>query len=146
MSGASLCSTIGVSATADRAVLKAGPSFTIAKELRRLRIDGPLIVVGELDHRNVKRGNTDQRRRCRQSYNTKEMIGPSARSSNISRRIFTFVPGDVIAGGTSAGTAADIRDGRPKPRKRRIFPQDRRRGGTLIAADRKAWDRIVPAR
>jgi 2-keto-4-pentenoate hydratase/2-oxohepta-3-ene-1,7-dioic acid hydratase in catechol pathway len=44
----------------------------------------------------------------RQSYNTKEMIWPFGEVLEYLSQDFTFVPGDVIAGGTSAGTAADM--------------------------------------
>ena len=68
---------------------------------------GPCIVVGELDHRNV---NVETRinGEVRQSYNTKEMIWPFGEVLHYLSRDFSFVPGDVIAGGTSAGTAADM--------------------------------------
>ena len=68
---------------------------------------GPCIVVGELDHRNV---NVETRinGEARQSYNTQEMIWPFGDVLEYLSQDFTFVPGDVIAGGTSAGTAADM--------------------------------------
>ena len=67
---------------------------------------GPCIVVGELDHRNV---NVETRinGEVRQSYNTKEMIWSFGEVLEYLSRDFSFVSGDVIAGGTSAGTAAD---------------------------------------
>ena len=68
---------------------------------------GPCIVVGELDHRNVA-VETRINGEVRQSYNTKEMIWPFGEVLEYLSRDFTFVPGDVIAGGTSAGTAADM--------------------------------------
>ena len=43
----------------------------------------------------------------RQSYSTKEMIWNFGEVLEYLSQDFTFVPGDVIAGGTSAGTAAD---------------------------------------
>ncbi len=43
----------------------------------------------------------------RQSYSTKEMIWDFGEVLEYLSQDFTFVPGDVIAGGTSAGTAAD---------------------------------------
>ena len=43
----------------------------------------------------------------RQSYNTSEMIWSFGEVLEYLSQDFTFVPGDVIAGGTSAGTAAD---------------------------------------
>jgi 2-keto-4-pentenoate hydratase/2-oxohepta-3-ene-1,7-dioic acid hydratase in catechol pathway len=41
------------------------------------------------------------------------MIWPFAEVLEYLSRDFTFVPGDVIAGGTSAGTAADRTRGQP---------------------------------
>jgi 2-keto-4-pentenoate hydratase/2-oxohepta-3-ene-1,7-dioic acid hydratase in catechol pathway len=67
---------------------------------------GPCIVVGELNPRDVDvelRINGDPR----QSYNTCEMIWDFGEILEYLSRDFTFVPGDVIAGGTNAGTAAD---------------------------------------
>lgn len=67
---------------------------------------GPCIVVGELDPQNVDvelRVN-DQ---VRQRYNTRDMIWSFGDALEMLSQDFTFVPGDVIAGGTAAGTAAD---------------------------------------
>ena len=67
---------------------------------------GPCIVVGETDHQDVD-AETRVNGVLRQSYNTKEMIWNFAEVLEYLSQDFTFVPGDVIAGGTSAGTAAD---------------------------------------
>ena len=82
-------------------------SYNLPKNFDGSASMGPCIVVGELDHRNVNaetRINGD----VRQSYNTKEMIWPFGEVLEYLSQDFTFVPGDVIAGGTSAGTAADM--------------------------------------
>ena len=82
-------------------------SYNLAKNFDGSASMGPCIVVGELDHRNVTvetRINGERR----QSYNTKEMIWPFGEVLDYLSRDFSFVPGDVIAGGTSAGTAADM--------------------------------------
>jgi acylpyruvate hydrolase len=68
---------------------------------------GPCIVVGEIDQRNVT-VETRINGEVRQSYNTKEMIWSFGEVLEYLSRDFSFVPGDVIAGGTSAGTAADM--------------------------------------
>jgi 2-keto-4-pentenoate hydratase/2-oxohepta-3-ene-1,7-dioic acid hydratase in catechol pathway len=81
-------------------------SYNLAKNFDGCASIGPCIVVGELDHRNVD-VETRVNGEVRQSYNTKEMIWPFAEILEYLSRDFTFVPGDVIAGGTSAGTAAD---------------------------------------
>ena len=68
---------------------------------------GPCIVVGELNPQNVD-VETRITGFVRQSYNTREMIWPFGEVLDYLSRDFSFVPGDVIAGGTSAGTAADM--------------------------------------
>ena len=82
-------------------------SYNLAKNFDGSTSMGPCIVVGELDHRNV---NVETRinGEVRQSYNTKEMIWSFGEVLEYLSRDFTFVQGDVIAGGTSAGTAADM--------------------------------------
>jgi 2-keto-4-pentenoate hydratase/2-oxohepta-3-ene-1,7-dioic acid hydratase in catechol pathway len=82
-------------------------SYNLAKNFDGCASMGPCIVVGELDHRNV---NVETRinGEVRQSYNTKEMIWPFGEVLEYLSQDLTFVPGDVIAGGTSAGTAADM--------------------------------------
>jgi 2-keto-4-pentenoate hydratase/2-oxohepta-3-ene-1,7-dioic acid hydratase in catechol pathway len=81
-------------------------SYNLAKNFDRSTSMGPCIVVGELDPQNVDvslRVNGHER----QSYNTREMIFDFGEVLEYLSRDFTFVPGDVIAGGTSVGTAAD---------------------------------------
>jgi len=82
-------------------------SYNLPKNFDGSTSMGPCIVVGELDHRNI---NVETRinGEVRQSYNTKEMIWPFGEVLEYLSQDFTFVPGDVIAGGTSAGTAADM--------------------------------------
>lgn len=83
-----------------------GVSYNLQKNFDGAVSMGPCIVVGELDHQDIDaetRVNGD----VRQSYNTKEMIWNFAEVLEYLSQDFTFVPGDVIAGGTSAGTAAD---------------------------------------
>jgi acylpyruvate hydrolase len=85
----------------DRAV-----SYNLQKNFDGAVSMGPCIVVGELDHQDVD-AETRVNGVVRQSYNTKEMIWNFADVLEYLSQDFTFVPGDVIAGGTSAGTAAD---------------------------------------
>ena len=82
-------------------------SYNLAKNFDGSASMGPCIVVGEIDHRNI---NVETRinGEVRQSYNTNEMIWPFGEVLEYLSRDFTFVSGDVIAGGTSAGTAADM--------------------------------------
>jgi 2-keto-4-pentenoate hydratase/2-oxohepta-3-ene-1,7-dioic acid hydratase in catechol pathway len=85
----------------DRAV-----SYNLQKNFDGAASMGPCIVAGELDPQNVD-VETRINGVVRQSYNTREMIWSFGEVLEFLSRDFTFVPGDVIAGGTSAGTAAD---------------------------------------
>jgi len=82
-------------------------SYNLAKNFDGSASMGPCIVVGGPDHRKVD-VETRVNGEVRQSYNTGEMIWPFGEVLEFLSRDFTFVPGDVIAGGTSAGTAADM--------------------------------------
>ena len=81
-------------------------SFNLGKNFDGSTSMGPCIVVGELDP-----GNVDIELRLngevRQKYNTKDMIFSFGEVLEFLTADFTFVPGDVISGGTAAGTAAD---------------------------------------
>jgi acylpyruvate hydrolase len=74
---------------------------------------GPCIAVGELDATNVQVEtwvNGDRR----QNFNTKDMVFSFGEFLEYLSRDFTLYPGDMISGGTAAGTAADsseIKDG-----------------------------------
>jgi 2-keto-4-pentenoate hydratase/2-oxohepta-3-ene-1,7-dioic acid hydratase in catechol pathway len=81
-------------------------SYNLQKNFDGAVSMGPCIVVGELDHQDID-AETRVNGVVRQSYNTKEMIWNFAEVLEYLSQDFTFVPGDVIAGGTSAGTAAD---------------------------------------
>ena len=91
----------------DSGALNKPISYNLAKNFDGSASIGPCIVVGESDHRNIDvetRINGERR----QNYNTEKMIWPFGEVLEYLSRDFTFVPGDVIAGGTSAGTAADM--------------------------------------
>jgi 2-keto-4-pentenoate hydratase/2-oxohepta-3-ene-1,7-dioic acid hydratase in catechol pathway len=81
-------------------------SYNLQKNFDGAVSMGPCIVVGELDHQDVD-AETRVNGVLRQSYNTSEMIWSFGDVLEYLSQDFTFVPGDVIAGGTSAGTAAD---------------------------------------
>ena len=85
----------------DRAV-----SYNLQKNFDGAASMGPCIVVGETDQQDVD-VETRVNGVMRQSYSTKEMIWDFGEVLEYLSQDFTFVPGDVIAGGTSAGTAAD---------------------------------------
>jgi len=79
---------------------------------------GPCIVVGEhksLDLEIVTRVNGD----VRQKFNAGTMVFSYGEYLEHLSRDFTFYPGDMISGGTGAGTAADSSptqpDGKPLP-------------------------------
>ncbi|HEY7218977.1 MAG TPA: fumarylacetoacetate hydrolase family protein [Candidatus Binatia bacterium] len=81
-------------------------SYNLQKNFDGAVSMGPCIVVGETDHQDVD-AETRVNGVVRQSYNTREMIWSFGEVLEYLSQDFTFVPGDVIAGGTSAGTAAD---------------------------------------
>ena len=81
-------------------------SYNLQKNFDGAVSMGPCIVAGGLDHQDVD-AETRVNGVVRQSYNTREMIWPFGEVLEYLSQDFTFVPGDVIAGGTSAGTAAD---------------------------------------
>jgi 2-keto-4-pentenoate hydratase/2-oxohepta-3-ene-1,7-dioic acid hydratase in catechol pathway len=81
-------------------------SYNLPKNFDRSTSMGPAIVVGELEPQNVDvvlSINGQERQR----YNTKDMVFSFAEVLAELSRDFTFVPGDVISGGTSEGTAQD---------------------------------------
>ena len=67
---------------------------------------GPCIVVDEIDPNNF-RIETYVNGQRRQAFDTSEMIFSFGEVLEHFSRDFTFFPGDVIAGGTGAGTAID---------------------------------------
>jgi 2-keto-4-pentenoate hydratase/2-oxohepta-3-ene-1,7-dioic acid hydratase in catechol pathway len=85
----------------DRAV-----SYNLQKNFDGAASMGPCIVIGEVEPQNVD-VETRINGVVRQSYNTREMIWSFGEVLEFLSQDFTFVPGDVIVGGTSAGTAAD---------------------------------------
>jgi 2-keto-4-pentenoate hydratase/2-oxohepta-3-ene-1,7-dioic acid hydratase in catechol pathway len=81
-------------------------SYNLAKNFDGSASLGPCIVVGELAAQNVD-VQTCVNGEVRQRYNTRDMIWSFGEVLEYLSRDFTFVPGDVVAGGTAAGTAAD---------------------------------------
>jgi 2-keto-4-pentenoate hydratase/2-oxohepta-3-ene-1,7-dioic acid hydratase in catechol pathway len=81
-------------------------SYNLQKNFDGAVSMGPCIVVGETHQQEVD-VETRVNGVVRQSYSTKEMIWDFGEVLEYLSQDFTFVPGDVIAGGTSAGTAAD---------------------------------------
>jgi 2-keto-4-pentenoate hydratase/2-oxohepta-3-ene-1,7-dioic acid hydratase in catechol pathway len=82
---------------------------------------GPCIVVGELDPADVE-VELQVNHQLRQRYNTRDMIFSFGEALEFLSRDFTFVPGDIISGGTAAGTAADQTRSQPgSARARDLF-------------------------
>jgi 2-keto-4-pentenoate hydratase/2-oxohepta-3-ene-1,7-dioic acid hydratase in catechol pathway len=81
-------------------------SYNTAKNFDRSCTIGPCIVVGELDCQNVD-AQTKVNGEVRQSFNSKSMIFNFGEVLEFLSTDFTFVPGDIISGGTAKGTAAD---------------------------------------
>jgi 2-keto-4-pentenoate hydratase/2-oxohepta-3-ene-1,7-dioic acid hydratase in catechol pathway len=67
---------------------------------------GPCISVGEADPTNIDM-ETLVNGECRQRFNTRDMVFSFGEYLEYLSRDFTLYAGDVISGGTAAGTAAD---------------------------------------
>jgi 2-keto-4-pentenoate hydratase/2-oxohepta-3-ene-1,7-dioic acid hydratase in catechol pathway len=81
-------------------------SYNLAKNFDGSSAMGPCIVVGELKPDNVDL-QTCLNGEVRQQFNSRDMVFSFGEVLEFLSRDFTFVPGDVIAGGTAAGTAMD---------------------------------------
>jgi 2-keto-4-pentenoate hydratase/2-oxohepta-3-ene-1,7-dioic acid hydratase in catechol pathway len=81
-------------------------SYNLQKNFDGAVAMGPCIVVDETHQQEIP-VETRVNGVVRQSYSTREMIWDFGEVLEYLSQDFTFVPGDVIAGGTSAGTAAD---------------------------------------
>jgi len=88
---------------------------------------GPCIAVGEADPTNADLETSVNGER-RQRFNTRDMIFTFGEYLEHLSRDFTLYPGDIISGGTAAGTAADsselLPDGSSAP-ERFLKPGDR---------------------
>jgi 2-keto-4-pentenoate hydratase/2-oxohepta-3-ene-1,7-dioic acid hydratase in catechol pathway len=70
---------------------------------------GPCVAVSEVDPTNVDM-ETLINGECRQRFNTGDMVFTFGEYLEYLSRDFTLFPGDIISGGTAAGTAADSSD------------------------------------
>jgi 2-keto-4-pentenoate hydratase/2-oxohepta-3-ene-1,7-dioic acid hydratase in catechol pathway len=70
---------------------------------------GPCIAVGEADPTDVDLETLVNGER-RQRFNTRDMVFSFGEYLEYLSRDFTLYPGDIISGGTAAGTAADSSD------------------------------------
>ena len=95
-------------------------SFNTQKNFDRSLSLGPCIVARELDPQNVDVELTVNGQ-LRQQFNSRDMVFSFAETVAFLSRDFTFVHGDVILGGTGAGTAQDS----TKPNADGSRPRDR---------------------
>lgn len=83
-----------------------GSRFATSKNFDTGFSMGPCIAIGEVDPFNAEVETIVNGER-RQHYSTKTMVYDFAEFIEYLSMDFTFYPGDVISGGTAAGTAAD---------------------------------------
>jgi 2-keto-4-pentenoate hydratase/2-oxohepta-3-ene-1,7-dioic acid hydratase in catechol pathway len=84
-----------------------GPlNFNLPKNFDTSCSLGPCIAVGEADPTNVDIETLVNGER-RQRFNTRDMVFTFGEYLEHLSRDFTLYPGDIISGGTAAGTAAD---------------------------------------
>ncbi len=81
-------------------------SYNLAKNFDGSTTLGPCLLIGELDAENID-VETKVNGQVRQKFNSKDMIFKFGEVLEYLSRDFTFVPGDIISGGTAVGTAAD---------------------------------------
>jgi 2-keto-4-pentenoate hydratase/2-oxohepta-3-ene-1,7-dioic acid hydratase in catechol pathway len=82
-------------------------SYNLAKNFDGSVSLGPYITVGEVDPHDVDVVTTVNGE-VRQSYSTSEMVFDYGECLAQLTRDLTLVPGDMLSGGTGAGTAVDI--------------------------------------
>jgi 2-keto-4-pentenoate hydratase/2-oxohepta-3-ene-1,7-dioic acid hydratase in catechol pathway len=87
-------------------------SFNLPKVFDDSTSMGPCILVDDFDPQNIP-VRTTVNGQVRQDYNTDQMTWSFAEFLELLSRDFTFQPGDVLSGGTGAGTAMD--SARPGP-------------------------------
>jgi 2-keto-4-pentenoate hydratase/2-oxohepta-3-ene-1,7-dioic acid hydratase in catechol pathway len=89
---------------------------------------GPCIVIDELDLQNIE-VTTRVNGELRQQFTTAEMVFSFGECAEYLTRDLTFGPGDMLGGGTGAGTAIDIvgraNMSRPEAAKWFLHPGDR---------------------
>lgn len=96
----------------DGRFIQRGISYNLWKNFDGSTAIGPCIVVGEVDPANVE-VRTYVNGELRQSYNTRDMIFSFGEVLEFLSTDITFGPGDMLSGGTAAGTAADSSKIRP---------------------------------
>ena len=91
---------------APREVSGGGLSFALAKNFNGSTSLGPCVAVGETDPTDTWLETLVNGER-RQHYSTKDMVFTFGEYLEYLSRDFSLFPGDIISGGTAAGTAAD---------------------------------------
>jgi acylpyruvate hydrolase len=87
-----------------------GPlNFNLPKNFDTSCSLGPCIAVGEADPTNIDVETLVNGER-RQRFNTRDMVFTFGEYLEYLSRDFTLYPGDIVSGGTAAGTAADSSD------------------------------------
>ncbi len=81
-------------------------SYNLAKNFDGSCTLGPCILAGEVDCNNVDL-ETRVNGELRQRFNTRDMVFSFGEVLEYLSRDLSFFPGDIISGGTAAGTAAD---------------------------------------
>jgi 2-keto-4-pentenoate hydratase/2-oxohepta-3-ene-1,7-dioic acid hydratase in catechol pathway len=81
-------------------------NFAFPKNFDSSTSMGPCIAVGEIDPTNADLETLVNGER-RQRFNTRDMVFTFGEYLEYLSRDFTLYPGDIISGGTAAGTAAD---------------------------------------
>ena len=81
-------------------------NYNLAKNFDGSVVLGPCLLAGELDAENVD-VETRVNGKVRQKFNSKDMVFKFGEILEWLSRDFTFVPGDIVSGGTAVGTAAD---------------------------------------
>ncbi len=112
--GVTLLGDWSVRLTAEPGPLK----FALQKNFDTSCSIGPCIAVGEVDPFDAEVETLVNGER-RQHYSTRDMVFSFGEYLEHLSRDFTFYPGDMISGGTAAGTAADsaplLADNTPSP-------------------------------
>ena len=83
-----------------------GISYNLAKNFDGSTAIGPCIAVDDIDPEDVQ-VETRVNGELRQSFNSRDMVFGWGEVLEHLTRDFTLVPGDILSGGTGAGTAAD---------------------------------------
>ena len=108
--------------------------FAMAKNFDQSCSLGPCIVVGEMDPENIDVETWVNGER-RQQFNTRDMVFSYWEYIEYLSRDLTLYPGDIISGGTAAGTAADSS---PRMADGQFAPERFLKAGDIVAINSPA--------